>query len=231
MLETNARYHEHLVAIADARQNCCSLDVEGFVCVDHSLRLDDCCDSEAMKGAIWPEVEALVGSLTGASQAVVFDQTVRRQDGGALRLPIRRVHNDFTEASGPRRAKQILGSRMVPEGANWALINVWVPLRHAIISTPLCLCDARSVKTSDLVAADIEYPGRSGEIYEVIHSETHLWSYFPCLRPAEALVFKCYDTRVDRARFTPHSAFDDPMAPVDAPPRESVEFRVLAVID
>jgi hypothetical protein len=29
------------------------------------------------------------------------------------------------------------------------------------------------------------------------------------------------------ARFTPHSAFIDPTAPTDAPPRESIEVRTL----
>ena len=43
----------------------------------------------------------------------------------------------------------------------------------------------------------------------------------------EALVFKCYDSRRDVARFTVHSAFTDPMTPAGAPPRESMEARLL----
>jgi len=42
------------------------------------------------------------------------------------------------------------------------------------------------------------------------------------------LLFKCYDSATDgRARFTAHTAFDDPTAPDDAPPRESIEVRTL----
>jgi hypothetical protein len=45
----------------------------------------------------------------------------------------------------------------------------------------------------------------------------------------EALVFKCYDSLKDgRARFTAHAAFDDPATPAGAPPRQSIESRILA---
>ena len=44
----------------------------------------------------------------------------------------------------------------------------------------------------------------------------------------EALLFKTFDSETDgRARFTVHSSFADPGAPVDAPPRESIETRCL----
>ena len=45
----------------------------------------------------------------------------------------------------------------------------------------------------------------------------------------EALVFKVFDSETDgRARFTAHSAFDDPNTPADAQARESIEVRTLA---
>ena len=33
------------------------------------------------------------------------------------------------------------------------------------------------------------------------------------------------------ARFTPHTAFDDPTTPEGTPPRESIEFRTIAFFD
>jgi hypothetical protein len=46
---------------------------------------------------------------------------------------------------------------------------------------------------------------------------------------AEALVFKVYDSERDgRARFTPHTSFEDPSTPPGAPPRQSIEVRTLA---
>jgi hypothetical protein len=45
----------------------------------------------------------------------------------------------------------------------------------------------------------------------------------------EALLIKCYDSALDKARFTAHSAFEeDPTAPTDVLPRESIELRTLA---
>jgi len=48
------------------------------------------------------------------------------------------------------------------------------------------------------------------------------------MEPAEALLLKCYDSDRDVARFTAHTAFDDPTAPADTPPRQSIEVRTLA---
>ncbi|KAA6426113.1 MAG: methyltransferase [Trebouxia sp. A1-2] len=44
----------------------------------------------------------------------------------------------------------------------------------------------------------------------------------------EAYVFVCYDSRTDgRARFTPHTAFQNPSTSPDAPPCKSIEIRAL----
>jgi hypothetical protein len=44
----------------------------------------------------------------------------------------------------------------------------------------------------------------------------------------EVLLLKCFDSAHDgRARFMPHTSFDDPTAPVEKPPRESIELRTL----
>ena len=49
------------------------------------------------------------------------------------------------------------------------------------------------------------------------------------MRRDEALVFKVYDSAKDgRARFTPHTAFEDPATPRGAVPRQSIEARALA---
>jgi len=45
----------------------------------------------------------------------------------------------------------------------------------------------------------------------------------------EAIVFKVYDSEKDgRARFTPHTSFEDPATPPGAAPRQSIEARTLA---
>ena len=40
-------------------------------------------------------------------------------------------------------------------------------------------------------------------------------------------MIKCYDSKEDRARLTPHTAFSDDRSPKDAPERQSIEIRAL----
>ena len=66
-------------------------------------------------------------------------------------------------------------------------------------------------------------------IYHIAFNAKQRWMYVPQMTREEAIVFKCYDSRKDVARFTPHGSFDDPSTPPDAAPRESMEVRVLAI--
>jgi hypothetical protein len=73
------------------------------------------------------------------------------------------------------------------------------------------------------------YPDRVGEVYHCAYNPEHRWYYFPNMQRHEAVVFKTFDSIKDgRARWTAHTAFDDPTSPPDAPPRESIEMRTLA---
>ena len=56
----------------------------------------------------------------------------------------------------------------------------------------------------------------------------HKFYYAEKMDVDEAYVFKCYDSRKSTARFTPHTAFDNPNAAADAPDRESIEIRAYA---
>jgi hypothetical protein len=56
----------------------------------------------------------------------------------------------------------------------------------------------------------------------------HRWYWLPEMTTDEALLLKVYDSARDGpARFSPHTAFADPGAPPDAPPRQSIELRAL----
>jgi hypothetical protein len=139
------------------------------------------------------------------------------------------VHVDHTEKSGPQRVRELL-----PEEAEDLLagrvqiINLWRPIRGPVQDAPLAVCDALSVRSSHLVASDLVYPSRVGETYSVVFDPAHRWFYVPEMRPDEALLLKCYDSKTDgRARFAPHSAFADPRAPSNPTPRESIEMRAL----
>lgn len=212
-----------------------SLDGTGFVLVEHQTAVADFFDPGQIKSVYYPEVERLIGETSGASRVVIFDHTLRSGDEGErearlIREPVLSAHNDYTEWSGPQRVRDLL-----PDEAGdllkhrMAVIQVWRPVRDPVLATPLAICDARSIGPKDLIAADRRYEDRVGEIYQVAYNPQHRWFYFPRMRRDEAIVFKCYDSETDgRARFTAHTAFEDPTAPPDAPPRESIEMRTIA---
>jgi hypothetical protein len=110
----------------------------------------------------------------------------------------------------------------------FAIIQVWRATNRPIESNPLAVADARSIPAADLLVAERRYPHRVGQTYRLKYSPRHRWFYFPNMRRDEALVFKVYDSEKDgRARFTPHTSFDDPTTPPGAPPRQSIEARAL----
>ena len=79
------------------------------------------------------------------------------------------------------------------------------------------------------MSMDLIYPDRVGEIQSLRFDRAHRWLYFPRMEASEVLLLKCFDSARDgRARFTAHSAFDDPNTPADAQARESIEVRTLA---
>ena len=76
--------------------------------------------------------------------------------------------------------------------------------------------------------SDLVYRDRIGETYRVRYNPGHRWFYVSEMRADEAVLIKCYDSVEDgTARFTAHSAFEDPAAPPDVLPRESIEVRTL----
>jgi len=93
--------------------------------------------------------------------------------------------------------------------------------------SPLAVCDARTIAMQDLVPSDLRYRDRAGEIYSLRFNPGHRWFYFSRMRADEAMLLKCFDSDPGRARFTAHTAFDDPTSRPDAPARESIEVRTL----
>lgn len=242
----NTAFDARVVAIADARcaDVISNLDTTGVCLQDAPTAVRDFDDPDAVRVHYYPEMAALARQVTGARQAIVFDHLVRRRRRGeALDFGRRtsgsaptangRIHNDYTEASGRRRAGRVLGGADAESRVGrYAIVNLWRSIRGIVLDAPLAFCDARTVQPRDLVEAEVHYRHRTGEIYFVRHSPRHRWSYFPELHPAEVLVFKQFDTTPGgTARFTPHSAFIHPQTPADAPPRESIEVRCLVLFD
>jgi hypothetical protein len=235
---TTAVHRDHTVMIRDVRPiaSSLSLDREGFQLVRSPSSVTDFYDQAAVQTRYYSEIVSLLEDLTGAFRVVVFDHTIRRRIPGATdrttgiaRQPVPRVHNDYTVKSAPQRVRDLLGADASDLlRGRFSVINVWRPIRGPIQDAPLAVADARSIDGDDLVATDLIYPDRVGEIYYVKFNPAHRWFYAPAMRQDEVMLIKCFDSAVDgRARFVPHSAFVDPTTPTDALPRESVELRTL----
>src|SRR6516225_9614992 len=212
-----------------------ALERDGFRFVRHDTKVADFYDEDEIRRVYYPEMEALVKAESGASRVVVFDHTLRTPDqelreAAKIREVVRRVHNDYTEWSAPQRVRT-----MLPDEADqllerrFAIVQVWRPIRHPVESFPLAICDARSISPGDFVVSERRYPNRIGQTYAITYNPEHHWYWLPRMRREEALVFKVYDSAKDgRARWSAHTAFEDPTSPPNALPRESIEIRTLA---
>jgi hypothetical protein len=195
----------------------------------------------------YPEVQSVMRNLTGAAAVIVFDHNVRSAARAArgelgVRVPVDQVHNDYTEQSGPKRKREILeaAGRSDLADRHVAFVNLWRPIVGPVLDNPLAVCEAGSVAPGDFVATDIlhfgendlQHPRHSGQIYSVRHNPAHRWFYLSKMRPDEVLLLKCYDSRTDgRARFMPHTGFNNPECPLEFVPRESIEARTLVVFE
>jgi hypothetical protein len=243
----SGQFADVLVNISDARTRSDrpSLHAEGFELWDAPSALRDYRNEEDIYRVYYPELEALVLSVTGGRHAYVFDHLVRQRDPahasldfgrarrGETAAPNARIHTDYTEHSGQRRLGLVLGAGVRERPApRYGIVNVWRSLRGPVLDTPLAICDARSVDAGDLIEAEVRYPRRQGEIYLASHAPRHQWWYYPGMDRHEALVFKQYDSRLSGvSRYVPHAAFAHPDAPKDAPPRISIEARCLVLFD
>jgi hypothetical protein len=232
------KYEEHKMPIYDGRAVAgkLSLEIEGFIFVRHETKVKDFYDETEVRSVYYPEIEQLVKETSGAKRVLVFDHTLRSADSATREAkqisgPVRNAHNDYTEWSGPQRVRDLLSDEAEELLKHrFAVVQVWRPIRNPVQREPLAIADARSIGTKELIPSSRVYPDRVGEVYHCTFNPEHRWYYFPNMQRNEAVVFKTYDSVKDgRARWTAHTAFDDPASPPEAPPRESIEMRTLAL--
>jgi hypothetical protein len=242
----SARFEDVPMHIADARRaaGLPSLHECGFGLFDAPSAVRDFEDPAELRARYEPELVELALAATQGRAAWVFDHLVRKRDPaqptlsfgrtvrGSAPTANGRVHNDYTETSGQRRLRLVLADEALAGAvARYCIVNVWRPLAHPVLDAPLAVCDARSVTPGDAVVGEVRYPRRRGEIYLYRHAARHRWYYYPGMRPHETLVFKQYDSAEGVARYTPHAAFELPDIPPGTPPRQSIEARILVVME
>lgn len=160
-----------------------------------------------------------------------------------MSAPARMVHTDFSP--GPY-GKQVdnenvdtLIARLTGSSRKrkWRFFNVWQAFSPPPHDTPLALCDNSSTVGEDYVSAYGTAVYADGtrveiEVGWVRYQPRQRWAYLADLRPNEAWVFCGMDMDAGpTCRRVPHVAFDNPLCPLDAVPRNSLEVRTLAILD
>ena len=221
------------IRVHDARSLERAPDIErkGFALIDAPVAVDFG-DPSQVTGRYYKHCASLVEAATGCVAARAFQHGFRV---GKVTGPARQgLYGVVAHAD---HSPFIEDFTDVPEGRHFALFNVWrgtIPGREIELG-PLALCDSATVSADDIVYADClrrTEPRTRVIDCRLIHDPGQSWYYYPRMQPCEALIFKQYDSRQENAgaRHVFHSAFQDPTVREDAPLRESVEVRVLAVL-
>ncbi|RPD65550.1 hypothetical protein L226DRAFT_567235 [Lentinus tigrinus ALCF2SS1-7] len=234
----------HQVEIENLRgkEDTVSLDTAGFQFFRRAVQHRSFANTEVIKEEYYPESIELVKEMTGASRVVPFDHTIRRRRPGEIddteekRQPVPQVHIDQTAQSAKNRVHLHMSAEEVPKllQGRYQIINLWRPISRPAYDWPLALCDYRTVaRENDLVPTALKYADRDGETFSILYNPNHKWKYLRGMEPDEFVLIKCFDSKDDGATaiFTPHTAFEDPTTPKDAPLRESIELRLLVFYD
>jgi hypothetical protein len=221
-----------------------TLEEYGFQVLPHSSNYPDFTEAASVN-AYMKETEALLRDTFEASYVKTYDCVLRKNiifertefdlaDLLHTEGPARGAHNDITHNSGPEVIQRYMDresiSRFLKPGYRCRIINTWRSLLPVAEDRPLALCNSRSVNPSDLVESDRVIPNKSGEVYYLKYNPQHEWYWLSEQSPSEPFVFVMYDTKDgEHSRFCPHVSFNNPVAPIDAPPRRSVETRSIVI--
>lgn len=233
----------HEVNFYDARQlpEGPSLEVNGFALVPHVTAVRDFTVRDGVEEIYRREIEELILALTGAEKAVVMNTVLRWGERAGDKSefvnshPARFVHVDYSRKSFEEFAQLQLGDAAGSQALERRFVayNIWRVLTPPPQDVPLAVCDARTASPGDATIGDavIDAPDQPERRFEssLYHANPgHRWFWFSDMRPDEALVFKAFDSELDRVQGCPHSAFDHPDCPKDVTPRASVEIRAFA---
>lgn len=228
----------------------------GFERVTHSSAVQDWTDDVEIATVHYPEAEALARSITGLDHALVADHVKRNANEtkrNREQTPVRVVHSDFADDYGDTVRKNYqnvrgrgaaalaragLTSDDVAHARRIVMLQLWRNLGAPMMDLPVAWCDARTVSRDEMLpfrytgyvaGAD---PFDAVAIIEPDDPSRHDWYAFPALVPGEVIAFRTYDTEMvptGATYFTPHSAFADPTVGPAAPPRFSIELRLVCL--
>ena len=230
------------VNIKDIRQlKKCSLNKNGFELLKFSSIYNIENISENLE-RYKKEIYFFLKKKYNFKKIFIFDTTKRsnRKDGApnndGRRQPADRAHVDYTEKSGPVRAKDVIGdllyNKTLEKGQRIIQMNLWKPLCKKILSSPLAFADPKSVQPKDLVATDQRFPNRIGEIYHLAYNQKQLWYWVPNMTENEVLLLKGWDSsnKKNVVKYTPHTSFNLSKQNIKKNPRDSIEARIFMIL-
>ena len=206
------------------------LDSNGFVFTECDFGVSDFHDDEAVRSCYDQALVPMLKSLTGASEVRVSGHQVRTEDPWSfLGAYSRYLHCDYPLSPSPKREAGVLGRDFA--GEDYAWFNIWSPIDRPAEQNQLTMLDARTLSMDDI--CDYNFTEHPDNGYAAIpaHNPNHRFFYFPKMKPGEAVIFKQFDSRSERAMACPHTAFYHPDVGDSAAARRSVEFRALCIFD
>ncbi|MDE0420949.1 MAG: CmcJ/NvfI family oxidoreductase [Gammaproteobacteria bacterium] len=231
---------KHVVEIHDARdalrRGDITLDANGFALLRHASAVRNFRDDEQIRDIYYPEILALAKRTTGARDVVITQHVVRTEDTSDFNKAYARfLHCDYTLEDPRGLAERALARRDLDIGnysnCEFAWFNTWQPFDHTVDRNPLAVVDASTVSTEDVLDYYYTGYGQKGKSAMPLRDPAHRFYYVPRMKTDELLFLKQLDTREGVSKVCPHTSFDDATSPADAPPRRSIEVRVMAVFD
>lgn len=231
---------KHRVVVHDARTGLASgeidLDTNGFALLRHESAVREFRDDEEVRRVYYAEIVALVRAATGAAEVLITQHVVRTEDTSDFNKAYARfLHCDYTlhdPRDTARRALSRHGFALADYAdREFAWYNAWQPFDHAVEKNPLTMVDASTVDLDEVLDYHYTGYGATGRSAMPLYNPDHRFYYVPRMATNELLLMKQLDTRVGRSTLCPHTSFDNPASAEDAPPRRSIEVRMMAVFD
>ena len=226
------------VNVHDARSDLATgeigLESTGFTLTTNRTACTNFHDEKLVKEIYLREMCDLIKRVTGAEATYIYSHLIRTEkptdfnDGYA-----RFVHCDYNVRRIAEMSHKVLRDHGAEptDGKVYAWFNTWQPFDNPAVKNPLAFIDARSLPKEDVI--DYYYTGRDRDslVAAPVHNPNHRWCYFPEVSTEEVIVLKQMDQRPGRVVYCPHTSFDNPVAGKNAPPRRSIETRVVAVFE
>ncbi|KAG2363240.1 hypothetical protein BDR07DRAFT_1460432 [Suillus spraguei] len=152
--------HEMQIEDVRGKEELYKLDNAGFQYGREAPKHTSFLNDDEIKREYYPESIDLIKRVTGATQVVIFDHTIRRRVPGLDDNP--QNVNQQPRHFPPTEAFALMRRR-------FQIINLWRPISHPAEDWPLALCDFRSVDfEKELVPVALVFPIGRGLSFDSI---------------------------------------------------------------